>query len=163
PTGNDNLDYPLCFPGAGYPDETEHDRAIQITKVDPRNLPDSLQDPDGIRCGYVPANRSYTVPGLGSPNAPESSSGYALDVSSPTAPQPRAIVKTGPLVGESDDGIAAYSGSHPNAVVAGSDAIYVANGNNDTISVLDPTTFAERDRIALSLLNGQDRSLKGLQ
>src|SRR5262245_7225999 len=57
PTGNANADYPLCFPGAGYPDETRNDRVIEITKVDPRNLPDSLQDPDGIRCGYVPSNR----------------------------------------------------------------------------------------------------------
>src|SRR5262245_13343889 len=163
PTGNDNVDYPLCFPGAGYPDETEHDRAIQITKVDPRNLPDSLQDPDGIRCGYVPANRSYTVPGLGSPNAPQSSSVYVLDVSAPKTPQLRKIVKTGALVGESDEGIDAYGGSHPNAVVQSSNAIYVANGNNDSISVLDPSTYAERDRIALSLLRGQDRALKGLQ
>src|SRR5262245_48182917 len=163
PTGNDNVDYPLCFPGAGYPDETNADRLIAINKVDPRNLPDSLQDPDGIRCGYVPASRLYTVPGLGSPNAPESSSVYVIDVSSPQAPQRREIVKTGPLVGESEDGIDAYSGSHPNAVVAGSDAIYVANGNNDSISILDPATYAERGRIGLSLLEGQDRTLRGVQ
>src|SRR5262245_42316269 len=163
PTGNDDVDYPLCFPGAGYPDETEHDRVIAITKVDPRNLSDSLRDPDGIRCGYVPANRVYTVPGLGSPNAPESSSVYVFDVRNPQTPQRREIVKTGPLVGESEDGIAAYSGSHPNAVAAGSGAIYVANGNNDSISVLDPHTYAERGRIGLSLLHGQDRALKGLQ
>ena len=163
PTGNPDVDYPLCFPGAGYPDETKNDRVITIDKVDPRNLPDSLQDADGIRCGYVPASRLYTVPGLGSPNAPESSSVYVLDVSNPRAPQRREIVKTGPLVGESDEGIAAYSGSHPNAVVAGADAIYVANGNNDSISILDPQTYAERGRIGLSLLRGQDRALKGLQ
>ena len=163
PTGNDNLDYPLCIPGAGYPDETEHDRVIAISKVDPRNLPDSLQEPDGIRCGYVPANRLYTVPGLGSPNAPESSSVYVFDVGNPQAPQRREIVKTGPLVGESDEGINAYGGSHPNAVVAGSDAIYVANGNNDSVSILDPRTYAERGRIGLSLLHGQDGALKGLQ
>jgi len=163
PTGNDDVDYPLCFPGSGYPDETEHDRMIAITKVDPRNLPDSLRDPDGIRCGYVPANRFYTVPGLGSPNAPESSSVYVFDVRNPQTPQRREIVKTGPLVGESEDGIAAYSGSHPNAVAAGSGAIYVANGNNDSISVLDLHTYAERGRIGLSLLHGQDRALKGLQ
>ena len=53
PTGDDNVDYPLCYPGAGYPDETRNDRVIEISKVDPRNLPDSLRDPDGIRCGYV--------------------------------------------------------------------------------------------------------------
>jgi len=163
PTGDDNVDYPLCLPGAGYPDETQHDRVIRIEKVDPRNLPDDVRDPDGIRCGYVPADRLYTVPGLGSPNAPQSSSVYVLDVSNPQTPRRREIVKTGPLVGESDDGIDAYSGSHPNAVVASSDAIFVANGNNDTISILDPRSYAETGRISLALLRGQDRVLKGVQ
>lgn len=163
PTGDDNLDYPLCYPGAGYPDETQNDRIIAIKRVDPRNLPDTLQDPDGIQCGYVPAERQYTVPGLGSPNAPESSSLYILDVSVPAQPQRRDIVKTGPLVGDVENGIDVYSGSHPNAVVATADAVYVANGNNDSISVVDPRTYAERRRIGLSLLDGQDRALKGVQ
>src|SRR5262245_35466236 len=163
PTGDDNVDYPLCYPGAGYPDETRNDRVIEINKVDPRNLPNSLRDPDGIRCGYLPANRLYTVPGLGSPNAPQSSSVYVFDVRNPVNPQQLEIVKTGPLVGEPADGIDAYSGSHPNAVVAGTGAIYVANGNNDSISILDPQSFAEQGRIGLSLLRGQDRALKGVQ
>ena len=185
PTGDPNLDYPLCYPGAGYPNETRHDRRIEVKKVDPRNLPDALRDPDGIRCGYVPSDTVYTVPGLGSPNAPESSSVYVLDVSNPQSPRRRKIVKTGPLVGErahrnedehgdrddrgKDDkgdregGAVAYSGSHPNSVVVGRDAVYVANGNNDSISVLDPRTYEERHRIGLSLLRGPDRTLRGLQ
>jgi len=163
PAGNDNVDYPLCYPGAGYPDETENDRLIRIKKVDPRNLPDSLQDPDGIRCGYVPGDRLYTVPGLGNPNAPQSSSVYVLDLTDPRSPQTQDIVKTGPLVGEAENGVATYSGSHPNSVVASANAIYVANGNNDSISVLDAQTYTERGRIDLSLLNGQDRALKGVQ
>ena len=163
PTGDANADYPLCYPGVGYPDETRHDRVIEINKVDPRNLPDSLRDPDGIRCGYVPNDRLYTVPGLGSPNAPQSSSVYVLDVSNPRSPEQREIVKTGPLVGQREDGGDVYSGSHPNAVVAGTDAIYVANGNNDSVSVLDPRTYEERGRIGLSLLHGQDRGLRGVQ
>ena len=40
PTGDGNFDYPLCYPGAGYPDETRNDRVIEINKVDPRNLPE---------------------------------------------------------------------------------------------------------------------------
>ncbi|HKE83709.1 MAG TPA: hypothetical protein VKB50_08145 [Vicinamibacterales bacterium] len=163
PVGDDNVDYPLCYPGAGYPDETRNDRVIEISKVDPRSLPTSLRDPDGIRCGYVPANRLYTVPGLGSPNVPESSSVYVLDVSNPLTPQTRQVVKTGPRVGEREDGIDIYSGSHPNSVVVGPEAIYVANGNNDTISILDRSSYEERDRINLSLLRGQDRVLKGVQ
>jgi len=163
PTGDDNIDYPLCYPGAGYPDETRSDRTIEIRKVDPRNLPDRLRDPGGIRCGYVPSDRTYVVPGLGSPNAPQSSSVYVVDVSNPQSPQARQIVKTGLLVGERENGSDVYAGSHPNAVVAGADAIYVSNGNNDSISVLDPATYAERGRIGLSLLNGQDRGLRGVQ
>ena len=163
PTGNDNVDYPLCYPGAGYPDETRNDRVIEITKVDPRNLPDSLREPGGIRCGYMPSDLTYTVPGLGSPNAPESSSVYVFDISNPQNPDRREIVKTGPLVGQREDGVDIYSGSHPNAVVVGKDAIYVANGNNDSISVLNPQTYQERGRIALTPLNGQDRTLRGVQ
>ena len=163
PTGNDNIDYPLCYPAAGYPDETRNDRTIAIKKVDPRNLPDSLRDADGIRCGYVPGDLMYTVPGLGSPNAPQSSSVYVLDVSHPQSPQAVEIVKTGPRVGQRENGIDAYSGSHPNSVLASAEAIYVANGNNDSISVLDPRSYEERDRIGLSLLRGQDRTLKGVQ
>jgi DNA-binding beta-propeller fold protein YncE len=163
PTGNDNIDFPLCYPGAGYPTETRRDRQISVTRVDPRNLPDDLRDPDGIRCGYVPQDTTFTVPGLGSPNAPQSSSVYVLDVTTPAAPRRVDIVKTGPLVGERQHGIDAYSGSHPNSVVVGRQAIYVANGNNDSISILDKRSFEERDRIALSPLRGSDRSLRGVQ
>ena len=133
-----NLDYPLCYPGAGYPDETRQNRLIEITKVDPRNLPDDLRDPDGIRCGYVPSDRPTRVPGLGSPNAPESSSVYVLDVTNPANPR-RQIVKTGRgrrredarrmartrAAGNRRQAMAGrhrrcvYSGSHPNAVVVG--------------------------------------------
>ena len=87
PTGNDNVDYPLCYPGAGYPDETRNDRVIEITKVDPRNLPDSLRDPDGIRCGYVPADRLYTVPGTRQSRTRRSRRrSTSLDVSRPDEP-----------------------------------------------------------------------------
>jgi DNA-binding beta-propeller fold protein YncE len=162
-TGDGNIDYPLCYPGAGYPEETKNDRTIQIKKVDPRNLPTSLRDPDGIRCGYIQADQTYTVPGLGSPNGDKSHSLYVLDVSSPTTPKVNKIIKTGPLVGEKEDGIAAYSGSHPNAIAYGPEAIYVANGNNDSISVLHPLTYKELGRIKLSLLKGDNRKIKGVQ
>ena len=43
------------------------------------------------------------------------------------------------------------------------DAIYVANGNNDSISVLDPRTLRGTQSHRLSLLRGADRTLKGVQ
>ncbi len=164
PVGDDNIDFPLCYPGAGYPDETANDRTIAITKVDPRHLPDAMRDPNGIRCGYIPNDiASYKVPGLGDPNAKEASSVYVLDVSSPANPLLKTVVKTGPQVGEREDGITTFSGSHPNSVAIARKAIYVANGNNDSISILQPNTFKEVGRIRLSLLKGYDRKLKGVQ
>jgi DNA-binding beta-propeller fold protein YncE len=163
PTGDPNIDYPLCYPAVGYPDEVEHDRDILITKVDPRHLPLALTDPDGVRCGYVPADRTFTVPGLGSPNAPESSSTYILGLADPLHPALRAVVKTGVAVGEVEDGIVAYGGSHPNSVVVGPDVAYVANGNGDSISVLDRTTWTLRGAIPLRVLPGFDGRLKGVQ
>jgi DNA-binding beta-propeller fold protein YncE len=162
-SGDSNEDFPLCYPGAGYPEETADSRTIMIKKVDPTNLPLTLRDPDGIRCGYIAGDRTFTVPGLGNPNAPESSSVYILDVSNPLQPSVNTIIKTGLLIGEDDRGIKAYSGSHPNAVVVGPKAIYVANGNNDTISVLHLKTLKELHRIELSILRGSDSRLKGIQ
>jgi len=163
-TGNPNHDYPVGYPAAGYPDETETSRTIKIKKVDPLNLPLTLQDPDGIRVGYIDRDIEYTVPGLGSPNVPASSSVYVLNINkSPALPSLRRVIKTGPLVGEPEDGIPAYSGSHPNAIVAGPEAIYVSNGNNDTISIVHPSTYQELSRINLTVLNGGDKRLKGIQ
>src|SRR4030095_9422596 len=53
PTGDANKDYPLCYPAVGYPDDTGNDAHIKIKKVDPRNLPATRIDPEGIRCGYI--------------------------------------------------------------------------------------------------------------
>src|SRR5262245_14138078 len=161
PTGNANVDYPLGYPAVGYPDKTEHATTIKIKKVDPRNLPTTLRDPEGIRVGYINQDRTYTVPGLGSPNAPESSSVY---IYSPGAtPALQQIVKTGPRVGDIEKGFAAYGGSHPNSIAIGPDAIYVANGNNDSISVLHPQSFEELHRIDLSVFSGTDSHLRGIQ
>ena len=169
PAGDKNQDYPVCIPGAGYPDETETDKTIRIKKIDASTisgLPPSLRDPDGIRCGYIPADVTATIPGLGSPNAPESSSVYVLDLANRAAPRLRTIVKTGRAVGALDDGIRAYAGSHPNAVVAGGGYVYVSNGNNDTVSVLETRldgSVRVVDEIALSVLPGSDRRLKGVE
>lgn len=164
PTGDPNKDYPLCYPAVGYPQETHDDVTIKIKKVDPRNLPVTLQDDEGIRCGYIEQDIEYTVPGLGSPNTPESSSVYALELRDPTLPHLKKVIKTGLLVGEKENGIAAYGGSHPNSVVISPDAIYVANGNNDSISVLDRKTLKEMQRVRLAVFkNAIDRRLKGTQ
>lgn len=77
------------------------------------------------------------VPGLGDPNAPESFSVWAVDLSGPT-PKVTHKIKTGFLVGEKIDGIPAVGGASPNSLVATSRFVYATNGNNDCVSVIDP-------------------------
>jgi DNA-binding beta-propeller fold protein YncE len=163
PTGDSNKDYPLGYPATTWPNDMEHDKTIRIKKVDPRNLSPTLRDPDGIRVGYIDQDLDYTIPGLGSPNVQESSSVYVFNLAAPTAPSLMTSVKTGPLVGEVEQGIASYSGSHPNAVAVGPDGIYVSNGNNDSVSILDPDTYKEVRRVSLSVFDGVDSRIKGVQ
>jgi YVTN family beta-propeller protein len=77
------------------------------------------------------------VPALGDPNVPESFSVWAVDVSGNT-PKVAQKIKTGFLVGEKIDGIPAVGGASPNSLVATNQFVFVSNGNNDCISVIDP-------------------------
>lgn len=77
------------------------------------------------------------VPGLGDPNAPESFSVWAIDVSGAT-PKVTHKIKTGFLVGEKIEGIPAVSGSGPNSLAATGQYVFVTNGNNDCVSVIEP-------------------------
>ncbi len=79
------------------------------------------------------------VPGLGDPNAPESFSVWTVSLDS-DRPRVTSKVKTGILVGEPVEGIPAVGGSSPNSLVATSKHVFVSNGNNDTVSVLDLRT-----------------------
>ena len=78
-------------------------------------------------------------------------------------PSLKTIVKTGPAVREVEDGIEAYGGSHPNSVAVSPEAIYVCNGNNDSVSILHPQTLRELQRVNLGVLDGVDARVKGVQ
>jgi YVTN family beta-propeller protein len=80
---------------------------------------------------------SLQVPGLGDPNVPESFSVWTIDVSNAQVPRVRSKVKTGFLVGQLVEDIPAVGGSSPNSVVATEKYVFVSNGNNDCISVID--------------------------
>ncbi len=75
------------------------------------------------------------VPGLGSPNAPESFSVW--EIATGAAPKVVKRIKTGILVGEEVEGIPAVGGASPNSLVATNERVFVSNGNNDCISVID--------------------------
>jgi YVTN family beta-propeller protein len=75
------------------------------------------------------------VPGLGDPNTREANSVCAIDVSNPAAPRIEAFVRTGLPFGAQSNG-----GSSPSGVVAATDAVFVSNAADDTITVIEPGT-----------------------
>ncbi len=103
-------------------------------------------------------NDTLEVEGLGDPNAPESFSVWGIDL---TKVQPEVIskVKTGVLVGEEVEGIPAVGGSSPNSLVATDKFVYVSNGNNDNISVID----AKENKIVSSIDLKLDERLGNLK
>ncbi|MEO8658739.1 MAG: alkaline phosphatase family protein [Bryobacteraceae bacterium] len=72
------------------------------------------------------------VPGLGDPNVQESNSVCAVDVSNPAAPVVTGFVRTGRPFGNGISG-----GSSPSGVVATKNRVFVSNGHNDSITVID--------------------------
>jgi YVTN family beta-propeller protein len=90
---------------------------------------------------------TLNVPGLGDPNVPESFSVWTIDLNE--KPRVVAKVKTGHLVGEPVEDIPAIGGSSPNSIVATDKYVFVSNGNNDNISVIDVETDTILTHIAL--------------
>ncbi len=93
----------------------------------------------------------YRVPGLGLPNVPESFSVWEVDVSEIQNPKVTAKVKTGVLVGEMVEGLPAVGGASPNSLAAATNRVFVSNGNNDSISVIDTGTDSVIAEISLNL------------
>jgi YVTN family beta-propeller protein len=104
-----------------------------LSKTAPR-YPTSAYGSKEMRDGIK--NDTLEVEGLGDPNVPESFSVWAIDLTKKT-PTVTAKIKTGVLVGEEVEGISAVGGSSPNSMVATDDFVFVSNGNNDNISVID--------------------------
>jgi DNA-binding beta-propeller fold protein YncE len=95
-------------------------------------------------------NDSVRLPGLGDPQSPEAFSVWSFDLKDPVIPVVKAKIKTGFRVGQLIKGIPAVGGSSPNSIVASEKYVFVSNGNNDVISVIDPVTGQLVKNIALS-------------
>lgn len=83
-------------------------------------------------------NDSVDIPGLGEPNVPESFSVWTIDLKATGGPKIISKTKTGRLIGEKVEGIPAVGGASPNSLVASDKYVFVSNGSNDNISVIDP-------------------------
>jgi len=97
------------------------------------------------------------VPGLGDPNAEEAVSIYAIDLQQPDRGRVLAKIKTGVLVGQRVEGIPALGGSAPNSIACNDQRIYVSNGNNDSITVIDAIRLKRLADIPLRLPGLLDR------
>ena len=112
-----------------------------------------------MRKGYQSGN--LTVPGLGDPNAPESFSVWTIDLTAAGGPAVAAKIKTGNLVGQPVEGIPAVGGSSPNSLAVTSKYVFVSNGNNDNISVIDVAKDTVIHTIPL-ILDPRLRSFRGV-
>jgi len=81
------------------------------------------------------ARGRVNVPGLGSPNAREANSVAIVDLADPARPRTTAFVRTGLPFGPESLG-----GSSPSGIVVTPERVFVANGHNDSITVLDART-----------------------
>jgi YVTN family beta-propeller protein len=106
-------------------------------------------------------NDSLDIPGLGKPNTGESFSVWTIDVSDPHEPWVVKKNKTGRLVGEMVEDFPAVGGSSPNSLVATDDYVFVSNGSNDDISVIDTRTDTVTHTIPL-ILDRRLRSFRGM-
>ncbi|WP_394995621.1 alkaline phosphatase family protein [Emticicia sp.] len=85
----------------------------------------------------IEGNAAKGVPALGDPNAPEAFSVWAYATKLSGENKPIATIKTGFLVGQMVEDFPAVGGSSPNSVVASNEYVFVSNGNNDCVSVID--------------------------
>ena len=80
---------------------------------------------------------SLVVPGLGDPNSDLAFSVWGIDIEDISKPVVTSRIKTGNLVGQMVEGIPAVGGSSPNSMAVTSSYVFVSNGNNDNITVID--------------------------
>ena len=77
------------------------------------------------------------APPLGDPNDIRSMSVWTADITDPANAKIVDRHKTGHLVGEELEDFPAVGGSSPNSMAATKDHVYVSNGSNDSITVIN--------------------------
>lgn len=85
------------------------------------------------------------IPGLGSPNLPQSDSVYVVDVVNPRHPKVTAKVRTGLPVGPESVG-----GSSPGGIAVDQSKIFVSNTAQDSITIIDTRTNRVEKTVRLS-------------
>jgi len=102
-----------------------------------------------------------TVPALGDMNDIRGMSVWTVDVRKAKSPNVVNKVNTGHLVGEELEDFPAVGGSSPNSIVATDSHVYISNGSNDSITVLNRKTGEREDDIDL-ILDDASKNLRGM-
>lgn len=92
------------------------------------------------------SGQTISIPALGDPNASESNSLAVVNTNLPTRPFLEKFIATG-----LPHGGASAGGSGPAGVAATASKIYVSNGNQDSISVIDAATLEREPDILLRI------------
>lgn len=101
------------------------------------------------------------APGLGDPNDIRGMSVWTVDISDPAQPKVAEKSKSGHLVGEELEDFPAVGGSSPNSIAATKKRIYVSNGSNDSITVIDAKSGKRHKDIDL-ILDPRAKHLRGM-
>jgi hypothetical protein len=134
-----------------------------------------IRDQNGAHAGFffppfgVPSKEAeegveidgLTVPALGDPNDIRGMSVWTIDISLRGSEKVLAKAKTGHLVGEKLEDFPAVGGSSPNSLAATDEHVYVSNGSNDSITVIDLDSGRRVRDIDLTLDERVD-TLRGL-
>ncbi len=92
------------------------------------------------------AGQTLRAPGVGDPNVPQSNSLCVLDVEDPARPRIVKFIRTGVPFGP-----ASLGGSSPAGVLAVGQRIFVSNGVNDSITVIDARTLLVEKEIKIRI------------
>jgi YVTN family beta-propeller protein len=101
------------------------------------------------------------APALGDPNDLQAMSVWSVALTEEGAGNVRGRYKTGHLVGEQLEDFPAVGGSSPNSMVATGDHVYVSNGSNDSITVINTATGKREADIDL-VLDGRVTKCRGM-
>lgn len=136
---------------------------------------DYFRDADGKRAKLafppfgVPSQPAETgttvdgvsVPGLGDMNDIRGMSVWSVDIRKPKSPKVAIKTKTGHLVGEELEDFPAVGGSSPNSIIATKSHVYISNGSNDSVTVLNRETGERAPDIDL-ILDDASSNLRGV-
>lgn len=112
----------------------------RFTDLDPRDLKNTAHTYPASKYGskrMIKGSKKDGIPPLGDPNSPDGFSVWIYDLKNNAGNSPVAKVKTGFLVGQVIEDFPAVGGASPNSISATDKYIFVSNGNNDCISVID--------------------------